>query len=268
MIANLFTIYLKLCARFEIRKQAALGTKHKLLEQLLPNTIEEAYEVAEAISREDMRDLCDELGDLLFQVVYHAQIAKETNQFSFEDVVSAICKKMIGRHPHVFGSNIQLKQGKQDWEQFKKQERMAKGKFQDDSSVLANVAEGLPPLIRARKLQKKAAKANFDWSEVKSVVAKLKEEVDELEEAISLQQNNVRVEEEVGDVLFSLINLRRHVNVNVNADIALQKFNSKFERRFRLVESLVLERGEKMVELEEDQLDMCWEQAKKILSKA
>ncbi len=231
---------------------------------IIPYTIEEAYEVADAVARNDMSDLCDELGDLLLQVVYHAQMAQEADQFSFNDVVNAICEKMVRRHPHVFGSDAQVEQGKQDWEQFKQQERLAKGKLEQDASAIANVAEGLPALIRARKLQKKAAKVNFDWSEVGSVIAKLKEEVDELQQAVVMRQGDARIEEEMGDVLFSVVNLCRHVSVD--ADVALQKSNSKFERRFRLVESLVIEQGKQMADLEEDELDQCWRQAKKILS--
>ncbi len=238
--------------------------KVQTFETIIPYTIEEAYEVSEAITRNDMSDLCDELGDLLLQVVYHAQMAQEANQFSFDNVVNAICEKMVRRHPHVFGSDEQVQQGKQDWEQFKQQERLAKGKLEEDSSVLANVAEGLPPLIRARKLQKKAAKVNFDWSNVKDVIDKLKEEVGELEEAIDLHQVNSRVEEEIGDVLFSVVNICRHVSVD--ADIAMQKSNSKFERRFRLVEDLVGKQGKKMTDLEEHELDQCWRQAKKMLN--
>jgi len=237
--------------------------KAQTFETIIPYTIEEAYEVAEAIARNDMQDLCDELGDLLLQVVYHAQMAKEMNQFSFDDVVVAICEKMIRRHPHVFGADIQVKQGKQDWEQFKQQERLAKGMLQHDDSALANVAEGLPALIRARKLQKNAAKVNFDWPDVNDVMIKLKEEVSELSEVINMKQSNARIEEEMGDVLFSVINLCRHVNID--ADVALQKANSKFERRFRLVETLVLEQDKQMADLDEAQLDLYWVQAKKIL---
>ncbi|MDW3095310.1 MAG: nucleoside triphosphate pyrophosphohydrolase [Gammaproteobacteria bacterium] len=238
--------------------------KVQTFETIVPYTIEEAYEVAEAISRNDMDDLCDELGDLLLQVVYHAQIAQEKNQFSFDDVVNAICEKMLRRHPHVFGSDVEVLQGKQDWEQFKQQERLVRGKTEEDSSVLANVAEGLPPLIRARKLQKKAAKVNFDWSDVAGVIAKLKEEVGELEQSIKMEQGSVRVEEEMGDVLFSVVNLCRHVSVD--ADVVLQKSNSKFESRFRLVEYLVSEQGKNMTDLKENELDQCWRQAKKMLS--
>tara|TARA_R110002096_G_scaffold48084_5_gene127916 strand:+ start:524 stop:1315 length:792 start_codon:yes stop_codon:yes gene_type:complete len=235
--------------------------KVQTFDTIVPYTIEEAYEVAEAIARNDMQDLCDELGDLLLQVVYHAQMAQEAEKFSFDDVVNAICEKMVRRHPHVFGSSEQVEQGKQDWEQFKQQERWAKGKQEEDNSVLANVAEGLPALIRARKLQKKAARVNFDWSDVKDVIAKLKEEVEELEEAINVQQGNMRIEEEMGDVLFSVINLCRHVGVD--ADVALQKANSKFERRFRLLERFVCEEGEEITNLEEREMDSYWKRAKK-----
>ncbi|MFK8026947.1 MAG: nucleoside triphosphate pyrophosphohydrolase [Gammaproteobacteria bacterium] len=239
--------------------------KVQTFQTIAPYTIEEAYEVAEAIARNDMRDLCDELGDLLLQVVYHAQMAKETDQFDFDDVVNAICEKMIRRHPHVFGSDEQLAQGKQDWEQFKHQERLAKGELQHDTSALANVSEGLPSLIRARKLQKKASKVNFDWSDVNDVVAKIKEEVIELDEAMSLNQDDAHIEEEVGDVLFSVVNLCRHIEVD--ADMALQKANLKFEQRFRQVESLIAEQGEQMANLNEEQLDVYWEQAKQALEK-
>ena len=238
--------------------------KVQTFDTIVPYTLEEAYEVAEAIARNDMQDLCDELGDLLLQVVYHAQMAKEANHFTFDHVVMAVCEKMTRRHPHVFGSDIQLEQGKQDWEYLKHQERLASGRPINDSSALANVAQGLPSFIRACKLQKKAAKVNFDWSEVESVVAKVKEEVAELEQAINLQQGKIRIEDEMGDVFFSLINLCRHVNVD--ADVALQKSNAKFEQRFRLVEELVLKQGQQMAGLEEKQLDFYWEQAKKILS--
>ncbi|MFK7794893.1 MAG: nucleoside triphosphate pyrophosphohydrolase [Gammaproteobacteria bacterium] len=239
--------------------------KAQTFNTIVPYTIEEAYEVAEAIMRDDMQDLCDELGDLLLQVVYHAQMAQEANHFSFYDVVNAICEKMVRRHPHVFGSDVQIELGKQDWEQFKQQERLAKGRFEQDVSAIANIAEGLPALIRARKLQKKAARVNFDWSEVDAVLAKLKEEVGELEQAVVMEQGDARIEEEMGDVLFSVVNLCRHVNVD--ADIALQKSNSKFERRFRLVESLVIQHDQQMAELEEHELEQYWIQAKKILSR-
>ena len=231
-------------------------------ETIIPYTIEESYEVADAISRGDMSDLCDELGDLLLQVVYHAQMAKEKNGFVFDDVVDAICEKMIRRHPHVFGDEEDIARGKQDWEAFKQQERAAKGK-QEDVSAIANIANGLPPLLRARKLQVKAAKVNFDWCEITAVIDKLKEEVQELEEVVLQEQNQVRVEEEIGDVLFSVVNVCRHAHVD--ADITLQKANAKFEQRFRLMEKLIIQQGEEIQALSEKQLDQFWNQAKEQL---
>lgn len=229
---------------------------------IAPYTIEEAYEVAEAISRNDMPDLCDELGDLLLQVVYHAQMAKELGEFNFDDVVRAVCEKMIRRHPHVFGNREQISQGKQDWESFKRQEHLEKGKV-EDNSVLANIAQGLPPLVRARKLQKKAAKVNFDWTDIVGVMDKLKEETQELEQTIAEKQDIHHVEDEIGDVLFSVINICRHAKVD--ADVALQKANAKFELRFRLMETLIAEQSESVKELSQEQLDKYWNQAKKQL---
>ena len=142
---------------------------------IAPYTIEEAYEVADAIARQDYDELCDELGDLLLQVVYHAQMASEQNHFQFDDVVESICNKMIRRHPHVFGDNDQLKQGKPGWEGFKQQERAQRGD-NEDASALAGVPIGLQSMLRAKKLQKKASRVNFDWSDIEAVLEKLQEE--------------------------------------------------------------------------------------------
>ena len=224
---------------------------------IVPYTIEEAYEVSDAITREDMDDLCDELGDLLLQVVYHAQMAKEENHFSFDDVVNAICEKMVRRHPHVFGSEQDIKGGKQDWELMKRRERLDKG--EEDNSALAHISMGLSPLVRARKLQKKAAKVNFDWPSYQGVFDKLQEEVDELKDAIESNQKNI-IEEEIGDVLFSVVNLCRHLEVD--ADIALQQANTKFETRFRAVEKLAVEQGDEVSKLSVDELENLWHQVK------
>ena len=229
---------------------------------IVPYTVEEAYEVADAISRKDMPDLCDELGDLLLQVVYHAQMAKEQGSFMFDDVVNAICEKMVRRHPHVFGDDKQIARGKQDWELFKQQERATRGKPEEHSAI-ANIAQGLPPLLRARKMQKKAAKVGFDWSEITAVIDKLREELDELEEEISNANNQQHVEEEIGDVLFSVVNVCRHVNVD--ADVALQKANNKFEKRFKCMEGLIAQQNDDFLSLTESQLDGYWNQAKKCL---
>ena len=227
---------------------------------IAPYTIEEAYEVSDAINRQNMSDLCEELGDLLLQVIYHSQMAAEENHFTIDDVIAKICEKMISRHPHVFGSDEEKRLGKNDWEEHKKREWQAKGKEQD-TSYLANVTEGLSPMLRAKKLQKKAAKANFDWPSKVGVLNKLDEEINELKQAIQSEDND-SVEEELGDLLFTIINLSRHVKID--ADIALQKANAKFENRFRKMEALAVQAGYKFSELSDDQLDGLWCESKSI----
>ena len=226
-------------------------------ESIAPYTVEEAYEVADAISRGDMNDLCDELGDLLLQVVYHAEMATEENYFSFDDVVNAICQKMVRRHPHVFGVEEDITQGKPDWETIKSQERREQGK--QDDSALAHVPAGLPALLRARKLQKKAAKLNFDWPDYHGVIGKLNEEMAELEQALN-SGSQTGIKEEIGDIMFSVVNLCRHLKVD--ADIALQQANSKFESRFRTMETLAASQDSDLQDLASDQLESLWDQAK------
>ncbi len=229
---------------------------------IAPYTIEEAYEVADAIARQDIDELRDELGDLLLQVVYHAEMACEQDQFDFGDVVQSICAKMIRRHPHVFAaethqSNTSLEQ---DWERIKQQERSAKNINNDDNSILAGVAVGMPPLLRARKLQKKAAQVNFDWPNAHPVLDKIQEELNELKVAMDANHEQARLEEEVGDLLFSVVNICRHLKVD--AEQAIQKANIKFEARFREIERLAAERRQSLAELDAIELDKLWEQAK------
>lgn len=225
-------------------------------------TVEEAYEVADAIAREDFDALCDELGDLLLQVVYHTEMATELERFSFADVVQSICSKMVRRHPHVFAADTYVGKGnlEQDWERIKQQERVAKNEDSVDESALANVAPGLPPFLRARKLQKKAARVNFDWSDATLVLEKIQEELNELNSAVNMNQGHVHIEEEIGDLLFSVVNVCRHLNVD--AELAMQKANSKFEARFRMVESIAQESNQSLVSLPEEELDILWQQAK------
>lgn len=231
---------------------------------IAPYTLEEAYEVLDAIAREDMDDLQDELGDLLFQVVYHAQMAAESSDFDFNDVVESICAKLIRRHPHVFAdesSGVDDRELKIHWERIKKQERLQKNKKEVDVSNLAGVSKGLPSLLRARKLQKKAALVNFDWSALAPVIDKVREELDELEEAFALN-NQSHIEEELGDLLFSVVNVSRHLNLD--ADIALQKANTKFEKRFRALEDLVKKDNKELIAMSEQQLEDVWQQVKKL----
>ena len=202
-------------------------------ETIAPYTIEEAYEVHDAINRKDMKDLSDELGDLLLQVVFHAQIASDEQQFTIDDVTQAICEKMIRRHPHVFGAETQRTAIEQTtaWEDIKAAERAIKTK--SDPSALSGVALALPALMRSEKLQKRAARTGFDWTDPADIFNKLDEEIGEVREAID-EQDTDHIEEELGDLLFVAVNLARRLNVD--PEIALRKANNKFERRFRAME--------------------------------
>ncbi len=193
---------------------------------IAPYTIEEAYEVADAIARGDMADLRDELGDLLLQVVYHSRMAQEAGHFALGDVIAAICDKMIRRHPHVFGDDV----ASPGWEAIKAAER-ADGQPKD-SSALAGVALALPALLRAEKIQKRAARTGFDWPDLNGVIAKIEEELAEVQDA----QTPAHQQEEVGDLLFAVVNLARHLHID--PETALREANTKFEKRFRAMEGL------------------------------
>ena len=237
---------------------------------IAPYTIEEAHEVADAILRDDMFALCDELGDLLLQVVYHAQMAEEIDAFCFHDVVAAISAKMLRRNPHVFGNEQEIAAGKPDWEELKVAERDDQSDPSNrlyDKSALAGVGVGQGPWVVARKLQKKASKVNFDWPDAKGVLAKVHEELAEIEEAmLQLEQtpdaiSEAAVEDELGDVLFSVINLSRHLKLD--SGNALQKANYKFESRFRCMEQQIKAEGLQMSALSADELEQRWQQAKR-----
>ena len=225
---------------------------------IAPYTIEEAYEVADAIERENMDDLRDELGDLLFQVAFHARMAEEAGFFDFEDVAKGISDKMLRRHPHVFGSDAEKAQGQQDgsWEQIKEAERSAT----EDNSELAGVAKGLPALKRAEKLGKRASRAGFDWPDRKGVHEKIQEEITELEEAVGTRDED-DMEEEFGDVLFAVVNLARHLNID--PEKALTSANYKFERRFRDMEIDIADTGKRLKNFNLETLDKFWRAAKK-----
>ncbi|TDR48552.1 ATP diphosphatase [Tahibacter aquaticus] len=226
---------------------------------IAPYTIEESYEVADAIDRNDMGALCDELGDLLFQVVFHAQMATEAGHFGFDDVVAAICAKMRRRHPHVFGdSSVADAQAQtQAWEEHKRAERSARG--EDDRSALAGISRGMPEWQRALKLQKRAASVGFDWPDVAPVFDKLHEEIDEVRAEFDTGGSAERLGDEIGDLLFVCVNLARHARVDVSA--ALRQANAKFERRFRRMEQLAPAEGG-MAALDLAAQDALWNQAK------
>ncbi len=198
---------------------------------IAPYTIEEAYEVADAIERNDMKDLREELGDLLLQPVYHAQMAAEAGHFSFEDVVKDVVDKMEQRHPHVFGDMDANSAHDVNaiWDQRKKEEKAI-----TQTSAIDGVTLGLPALLRAQKLQKKAAKTGFEWTDIKDILTKLEEELAELRDAIE-EDDKDHISEELGDVMFVLTNIGRRYNIN--AETALRDTNTKFERRFRGLEN-------------------------------
>lgn len=224
---------------------------------IAPYTVEEAYEVADAIEKNDMAALKDELGDLLFQTVFHAQMAKEEGLFSFGDVAEAITEKMIRRHPHVFADEIMRTAEEQTdaWEEQKAKEREENGA----ESLLADVPAGLPGLTRAVKLQKRAARVGFDWTNAQDVLAKISEETDELAEAMDKKDRD-HVEEEYGDLLFALANLSRHLDVDPEA--ALRRANEKFIRRFQHIEKSFAARGENLKDANLDEMEAVWEEAK------
>lgn len=231
-------------------------------ETIVPFTIEEAYEVADAVDRKDYGGLRDELGDLLLQVVFHARIAEEQEHFRFSDVVESICAKMLRRHPHVFSDNKVDNAETQSiaWEQHKRNERTTKNP--DDSSLLADIPTGLPEWQRALKLQKRAATIGFDWPSIEPVFEKLHEELDEVRaELVAKQRNQSRLTDEIGDVLFVCVNLARHAKVDVSE--ALRTANSKFERRFRRMEQLATEAGKTLEHTSFETQDSYWECAKK-----
>ncbi len=228
---------------------------------IAPYTIEEAYEVADAIERGDMGDLKDELGDLLFQVAFHAQMAAEQGYFDFEAVALTINEKMIRRHPHVFGTEEEREEGPQPgaWEQIKAAERAAK-QGGDDASALAGVPVALPALKRAQKLGQRAAAVGFDWPDTQGVRAKIAEELAELS-AAECSGQFADIEEEMGDLLFSVVNLARHLKVD--PENALSAANRKFERRFRAMEAESLEHDERLASLDIRALEERWQKAKK-----
>ncbi|HET7300609.1 MAG TPA: nucleoside triphosphate pyrophosphohydrolase [Oleiagrimonas sp.] len=223
-------------------------------------TLEEAHEVVDAIDRRDFDDLRDELGDLLLQVVFHARMAEEAGHFAFADVVAAISDKMVRRHPHVFAdaSYADVAEQTRAWEAIKAGERERKGEA--DPSALAGVARGLPPWRRAQKLQQRAARTGFDWPDENPVLDKLDEEVAELRAEFTHAPDAERIEDELGDVLFVLVNLARHADVDFAR--AMRRANAKFERRFRAMETLAAADGKPLDTRTLSEQEALWRQAK------
>ena len=274
------------------------------MESLTRYTIEEAYEVADAIATGDMHDIKDELGDLLFQVVFYAQIASESKAFSFDDVAQSISDKLVRRHPHVFANPL-ASEGESDsienvtvertllsdsalntqWDAIKAQEKqLKKQRLKQDNeaienSILDNVPKGMPALMYAQKLQKACAKVGFDWPDAAPVIDKVREEVEEIQQELDFKQqaqgalntgvallgsgvpdNQQAIEEEIGDALFAMVNLARHCKVD--ADTALRNASNKFANRFKGVERLAAEQGDKLDALTLDEMEALWQQVK------
>jgi nucleoside triphosphate diphosphatase len=235
---------------------------------IAPYTIEEAYEVVDAIARSDFDDLRDELGDLLLQVVYHARMAEEQDSFAFGDVVEAITRKMIRRHPHVFADkdgNIAAAGVKSAWERIKaeeKAERAARRPQQqahEHSSLLSSVKAGLPALTRAMELQRKASTVGFDWNDPRAVLNKIREEADEIEAALD-RNDTEELADETGDLLFAVVNLARHAHTD--PEMALRRTNAKFERRFAYIERALTAEGRTLDQATLDEMDELWNEAK------
>jgi len=224
---------------------------------IAPYTVEEAYEVADAIERDDMPALRDELGDLLLQVVFHAQMACEAKLFDFHDVADTISDKMVRRHPHVFAGTV-AETGHEvhhNWEAIKAGERADKGRH----GTLDDVPVALPALMRAEKLQRRAARVGFDWPEAGQVLDKIEEEVGELRAELAGADHD-RVEDEIGDLLFAVANIARFLKVDPEA--ALRRTNAKFERRFRYIEERLAARGQSLPDASLDEMEELWQEAK------
>jgi MazG family protein len=225
---------------------------------IAPYTIEEAYEVADAIERSDLPDLRDELGDLLFQVVFHSQMASEQGAFGFDDVVNAICDKMERRHPHVFG-DARIDDAEQQtvaWEEQKRLERAATA-----DSVLDDVPVALPALTRASKLGKRAAQVGFEWADISGAIDKVHEEIAELRAEVLAGSDPKRMEGEIGDLLFSLVNVCRYQKID--PENALRLTNAKFERRFRYIEQRLKAHGRTPETATLEEMDVLWDEAKR-----
>ena len=224
-------------------------------ETIAPYTLEEAYEVADAIQRHDMQELKGELGDLLFQVAFHARLAEETGEFDFHDVVTAICDKMVRRHPHVFADETVATVAEQSraWEQHKARER------ESQQSALSGVALALPALVHAKKLQSRAARVGFDWPDISGPLAKCHEELVEIEEALG-QGDQQQVADEIGDLLFAVVNLSRFAGVD--AEAALKGSSERFVTRFQFIEHKLREQGMTTLDVDLERLEQLWVQAK------
>lgn len=254
---------LDIMARLRDPKDGCPWDVEQTFETIAPYTIEEAYEVADAIARDDLDDLRDELGDLLLQVVFHAQMAREADAFAFDDVADAISGKMVRRHPHVFGDETVagLDEQRHAWEDQKADERREKSAARgDEESALDGVPVSLPALIRAEKLSKRAARVGFDWKEAADVFAKISEELDEVRAEIA-HDDRVRLAEEIGDLLFACANLAR--KFEIDPESALHGANRRFEARFRQMERHLKRQSLDLASMPLEELEAVWQLVKR-----
>lgn len=257
------TRLLEIMARLRDPEQGCPWDREQTFNSILPFTLEEVYEVADAIERGDMEELRAELGDLLFQIVFYAQMAREQGLFGFGDVVSGISDKLVQRHPHVFGSAEITSSAAQTqaWEQQKEQERARKAAEEArHPSVLDNIPTTLTGLMRAAKLQRRVARVGFEWPDIMPVLDKIEEEIGELREALASGGKRDEMEHEIGDLLFACVNLARHADID--PEVAMRSVNRRFESRFRRVEALAREQGRPLAEMSLEQMDELWERAK------
>jgi MazG family protein len=253
---------LAVMARLRDRETGCPWDVKQSFETIAPYTIEEAYEVADAIERGDMSGLKDELGDLLLQVVYHAQMATEEGSFAFDDVADAITRKMIRRHPHVFEDPTRRDEflGSGLWERIKAEEKAERGEATDPSSILNDVPVGMPGLTRAAKLQKRAADVGFDWSDVGLIIEKVEEELAELKEALTHNEPQEHIADEFGDIAFVLANVARHLHVDPES--ALRGTCNTFIRRFQHIETALAAEGRTPKDADLDEMEALWNAAK------
>ena len=224
---------------------------------IVPYTLEEVYEVVDAIDRQDFSQLKDELGDLLLQIVYYAQMAREQNLFGFDDVAKNISDKLVSRHPHIFDGQADTKIA--TWEEIKLTERSKNSKH-DSKSLLEDIPKAMPQLLRAKKIQMRVAAVGFDWQKINEVVLKVDEELAELKEAMLLPGKQSKIEEELGDLLFSVVNLSRHLKID--AEEALRKSNKKFVQRFQYLETKIALQGKELKDYSLDKMEKFWQEAK------
>ncbi|MGR9088501.1 MAG: nucleoside triphosphate pyrophosphohydrolase [Gammaproteobacteria bacterium] len=255
---------LEIMSRLRHPEQGCAWDLKQDFRSLVPYVIEEAYEVVDAIEREDFDDLRSELGDLLLQVVFHSQIAEEKGIFNFEEVSAGICDKLVRRHPHVFADAVYHsdEERHQAWEQAKAEERRMKDGTEASASVLSGVAASLPALLECEKIQDRAALHGFDWPEPAPVFDKVSEELEEVREAWE-SGDQAHIREEIGDLLLVVVNLARHLKIN--PELALKESTRKFSRRFQYIEQQVEATGRSLTDCELAELDAYWHEAKKAL---